>query len=122
MFEAFDLPESTFSCARRDVTNVAPQALALLNNEFIFQQAAELAARLVAESGNSPQAWVENGWRLALGRSPSASEKQKALGHFFGTEPGSASPNGASGKSGPPKALTEFCLMLFNLNEFIYID
>ena len=122
MFETFDLPESTFSCARRDVTNVAPQALALLNNEFIFQQAAEFAARLVAESGNSPQAWVENGWRLALGRSPSASEKQKALRHFFDTEPGSASQRGGSGQSGPPRALTEFCLMLFNLNEFIYID
>ena len=34
MLESFDVPETSLSCPRRDVTTVAPQALALLNSEF----------------------------------------------------------------------------------------
>jgi len=124
MFEIFDQPESSFSCSRRDVTNVAPQALALLNNEFTLQNAEELAIRLLKEFGSSPEAWIQNGWNLALGRSPSGLEKGKAMEHFSKTQPVSLShtAEGNSGETFAPKALVEFCLMLFNLNEFIYVD
>jgi len=123
MFETFDLPESTFSCARRDTTNVAPQALALLNNEFVVKQAGEFAHRLIREVGNSVEAWIERGWWLGLGRSPSESERQKALQYFREKkETQQAQFSGTAGKPVPPQSLKEFCLMLINLNEFIYID
>ena len=46
MLETFDAPDSSLSCSRRDVTNVAPQALALMNNEFVLARAQEFADRL----------------------------------------------------------------------------
>jgi hypothetical protein len=107
MLDTFDLPDSTLSCSRRDVTNVAPQALALLNNEFVAARAREFAARL-RKTGDGPAAWVANGWQIALGRPPSAEERSRALAML--DEPDKN------------RALTDFCLMLFNLNEFIYVD
>ena len=43
MLAIFDEPESSVSCPRRDVTTVAPQALALFNSQF--DRIVELAAR-----------------------------------------------------------------------------
>ena len=41
------------SCSRRDVTNVAPQALALMNNEFVAARAREFAGRLQKIGGDN---------------------------------------------------------------------
>ena len=71
MLETFDEPDSTLSCSRRDVTNVAPQALALMNNNFVFARAKEFAARLRKLDGDDHTAWVTDGWQIALGRPPS---------------------------------------------------
>ena len=108
MLETFDVPDSSLSCSRRDVTNVAPQALALLNNEFVAARAREFAARLRKIGGDDPAAWVDAGWRIALARPPSPAERVKALAML--DEPDR------------DRALTDFCLMLFNVNEFIYVD
>jgi len=108
MLETFDAPDSTLSCSRRDVTNVAPQALALMNNHYVFERAREFAARLRKQDGDDHSAWVVDGWRIALGRTPSDAEQQRALGMLS--------------KPDSQAALVEFCLMLFNLNEFIYVD
>jgi hypothetical protein len=107
MLDTFDAPDSTLSCSRRDATNVAPQALALMNNNFVFARAGELAARLRKEAGDDHAAWVNNGWQIALGRPPTAAERGHALTML--SKPDS-------------QALQAFCLMLFNLNEFIYVD
>jgi hypothetical protein len=108
MLETFDEPDSTLSCSRRDVTNVAPQALALLNNDFVVARAGEFAERLRRLGGKDAEAWVSNGWQIALGRAPSAAERARALRMLDVPD--------------KRRALTEFCLMLFNLNEFIYVD
>jgi hypothetical protein len=108
MLETFDAPDSVLSCSRRDVTNVAPQALALMNNSFVFERAREFASRLRKQDGDDPAAWVADGCRIALGRPPSAAELKTALDLFETTD--------------KPRALVSFCLMLYNLNEFIYVD
>jgi hypothetical protein len=107
MLETFDAPDSTLSCSRRDVTNVAPQALALLNNQFMLEQARAFANRL-QKAGENPEAWVNDGWQIALGRLATADERVKALAML----------NAPDRK----QALVDFCLMLFNLNEFVYVD
>src|SRR3954453_4411769 len=102
MLAAFDEPDNSFSCARRETTNVAPQALTLMNSRFMFERARDLASRLTKKDGDDPGAWIEDGWRLALARPPAADERQKALEMF-------------AGKSGAQRSRTliEFCLMLF---------
>ena len=102
MFKTFDAPDPSTSCGRRAVTTVAPQALTLLNSEFMLRSARALATRL--ESLVSPQEKVEAAWQLAFSRPPSDDEKQQAVEMLA--------------QAGPE----EFGVMLFNLNEFVYID
>jgi hypothetical protein len=104
MFEAFDMPDTSVSCERRNVTTVAPQALALLNNEFMNEQAEKFAERLKREHGEDRAKWVEAAWRIGLGRTPQEQEKQQAL-EFLAAQP-----------------LNRLCLVLFNMNEFLYVD
>ena len=70
LFDIFDAPVNAVSCAGRDVSTVAPQALWLMNNKTAFGQSQAFAARLVREAGNKPESWIDRGWRLALGRQP----------------------------------------------------
>ena len=76
LFEAFDMPDTSFSCERRNVTTVAPQALALMNNDFMMEQAQAFAERLIRDHGEDPAKWIDAAWRSAMGRPPSEAEKR----------------------------------------------
>jgi hypothetical protein len=129
MFDRFDRPESSASCPAREVTTVAPQALWGLNNQMTYAQARQFAARLVRENGDRPAEWVRAAWRLALSREPSAIEQREAVALIGKLEVQS----GAAKAADSPKelaqlnparaeALAQFCLTMFNLNEFVYVD
>ena len=104
MFATFDEPESSVSCPRRDVTTVAPQALALFNSKFMLTQAAKFAARVQQEHPRNSDAAIAAAWQLALGRDPSQSEKEQAL-RFLSDGP-----------------MQQLCLVLLNMNEFLYVE
>ncbi|HXI52656.1 MAG TPA: PSD1 and planctomycete cytochrome C domain-containing protein, partial [Candidatus Saccharimonadales bacterium] len=74
VLEAFDYNNTASPVSERPVTTVAPQALMLLNDEFMQTQADAWAARLVREAGPSPERQIQRGFRLALGRDPTARE------------------------------------------------
>jgi hypothetical protein len=65
---AFNFPGGKVTQGRRDVTNVPAQALALLNDPFVLQQADVWADRLVARPDASMTARVEHMFQAALGR------------------------------------------------------
>ncbi len=114
MFSTFDAPESSQSCSRRDATTVAPQALALFNSRHMLAQAGEFSKRVLkaAENSGDQEVWVERAWQMALARSPDASEKEQAIRMLK-----------ANAKPGDPKsALPQLCLVLFNMNEFLYVE
>ncbi|MBX9579915.1 MAG: PSD1 and planctomycete cytochrome C domain-containing protein [Gemmataceae bacterium] len=104
----FDAPDTTLPCAKRDVTTVAPQALALLNNPFVHQQSEALAAR--AGAGDDP---VRRAWRSALGRDPRPAERAAADRHLADQTKRLGSAD---------KALASLCHVLLNTNEFVYLD
>ena len=63
----FDAPEGFSTCTRRIRSNTPLQALTLLNDEQFYEFAKALAARLADEPNP-----IERGFRLCVGRSPSA--------------------------------------------------
>ena len=75
----------------------APEAPAILK-----------ARVLQAAAGADPASEVRAAYELALTRPPTPEELRDAL-EFLDTEPGGA-------------GLTALCRVLFNLNEFIYVD
>jgi hypothetical protein len=128
MFEVFDAPVNSVSCPRRDVTTVAPQALWLLNNKVATTQASQFAARLAKENPEH-KTWTDRAWRLALGRGPSKDENEEAQQLLAALEAGASDTLSLDApealRSLPPKranALSQFCLSLFNLSEFLYAD
>jgi hypothetical protein len=130
LFDVFDAPVNAVSCPARDCSTVALQGLWFLNNQTAHGQSEELAARLVKEAGPNLQACVDRAWRLAVSRAPTSQETQESLALLASLEKGfEKSPPAEKSPAAlhrlPPAraaALTRFCLALFNLNEFIYID
>ncbi len=103
MMEVFDAPDLQTSCARRESSTHAPQALELMNGAFANDVAKSLAARLDSE-GRTPAAQVDLAYRLAAGRAPTA--KEVLIGTAF--------------LKGHP--LSEFALAVLNLNAFLYVN
>jgi hypothetical protein len=79
LLEIFDLPENAVSCARRNVSTVAPQALTLLNSAFAVETAAAFAERVEAEAGCDATAQVECAFRRALQRRPDPEERDACI-------------------------------------------
>lgn len=77
VLEPFDLPRMAPNCERRAVSTTSSQALLMLNNPFVLQQAGKLASRL--REGSQDQAMqIETGWRLVFGRRPTSEERAEA--------------------------------------------
>ena len=123
--QAFDLPDTTVSCARRDTTVVAPQALMLLNSPEGVRYAQALAARvsktmqqLEFEDAAKCEQVVTTMFRLALSRSPTADELPLSV-EFLKRH---AQQHRSAGDRASLLALTDLCRAILNLNEFAYID
>jgi hypothetical protein len=123
LLQAFDRPEAAVTCGRRNVTTVAPQALALLNDPFVRDRAADLARWLLAGSGATADGWVTRGFELALSRPPTDAERAASV-HFLDTQFQRRSARDQTRTPDEPRlrALTDFAQALFSLNEFIYVD
>jgi hypothetical protein len=99
--ETFDLPENSVSCGRREESTVAPQALSLLNSPMAVGVARALAARIEREAPAHP---VDRAFALVLQRAPSEAERRIA------------------DRLLADRGLVEFCRVMINLNEFVYVD
>ena len=134
MFQAFDMPDTHESCGRRIVTTTATQALEMLNDRVVLRAAAAFAERVIA-AASKPDArdWIATAWRLAYSRPPEAQELALAA-EFLQKQEGVIRAAAAAGR--PPAlparlpadvdpvraaALIDFCHVLFNSNEFVYV-
>ena len=102
-FEALDCADPSTSTPTRFQTLTPLQALAMLNDRFVLRQAEHFAARLRARSRDLEEQ-VGAAFRLALGRAPNRAEVEEAAGY--------ARVHG----------LANLCRLVFNLNEFVFVD
>ena len=110
----FDFADTDNPCPERFTTTLPTQALNLLNGEFVQERARAFADRIAREAGSDPASRIELAHRLCLSRSATADEIddyvafQAELERDFGLT--------------PQEALAQTCVVLFNLNEFVYLD
>jgi hypothetical protein len=114
LLTAFDFPDTDAHCEARFVTIQPGQALAMLNGDFLNEQAGELADRVAAEAGDDPRAQVAAAIGLALSRPASQEEIDEGL-----TLIDRLTKNHAMELR---EALRYWCLTVLNLNEFVYLD
>lgn len=109
--QAFDVPAPVSTTGRRTVSNVPAQALILLNNEFVAQQAKLWAARLT-QRGDSQTAHALNSlaWFQLLGRPASDDELQPLL-EFAGGKDAEIS----------QETMSDICHVLLNSKEFLFL-
>jgi hypothetical protein len=102
--EVFDQPDLQISCARRESSTHAPQALELLNGRLSNDLAEALAERLEREAPGDARRQAHLAYRLATSRAPNDGETALAA-EFLAHQP-----------------LREFALAIFNLNAFLYVE
>ncbi len=112
MMNSFDTPDLHNSCAVRDNTTTPIQALTLLNGSWAVSRAERFADRVLRGNGQSFEQRIKMAYRLALGRTPTEQEVLEAL--VFLESSGSTSETVRI-------AWIDFCHVLMNTNEFIYI-
>ena len=99
-----DCPNAANLTPVRDRTTTPLQALALRNNDFMRDQARRFAERLKQEEPDGLQDQIELAFQLCFNRNPAVDETEAA--RMLIAETG----------------LDVFCLVLFNANEFIFVD
>ena len=124
LMTTFDFHDTTVTCGQRDITTVAPQALALLNNHFVHTQSEALAKRLI-EISKDTKIQIQTAWKLTFNRNPTDNEINQALEHlntqqsYFDKKLES---NNKTNNNPIHLALSSLCHVLLNTNEFAYID
>jgi hypothetical protein len=111
---AFDTPIPFSTVGRRQVSNVPAQALILLNDPFVHQQAEAWARRVLAAPATSSER-IAGMYLSAFGRPPTDPEVA-ACREFLGEQ--------ARRRGGSPEdaaAWADLAHTLFNVKEFIYV-
>ena len=114
IMQDFDVADADSSCAVRFVTTVPAQALNTLNSRFFNQQAKFLADRLEAKHPGKVESQIRSGLELALSRHIRDDEIKTSLEMMKKLE--------TEGNLTPRQSLERFCLLVYNLNEFMYLD
>jgi hypothetical protein len=118
--ETFDFPNPTLARGNRDTSNVPPQALALLNDPFIVEEAGVWADRLLEEQAPDIEARLNSMFRTALGRLPDAAERERFTGLV--KETASLHKTPADQILSSRDVWKDVAHTVFNLKEFIYIQ
>ena len=117
--DTFDFPNPTVARGNRDTTNVPAQALALLNDPFVLDQAGFWADNLIKAQAPNVETRLDSMFRTALGRLPDDGERTR----FAGLAKELASLH----KAAPEKLLEsrevwkDMAHAVFNLKEFTYL-
>jgi hypothetical protein len=101
--DALDCPDPSLLTPRRNVTTTSLQALAMLNDPFVARQADQFAVRLERVE-KKLTGRVEAAYRLTFGRTPTSNERKAATDYI------------------QKHGLANFCRVLFNSNEFMFVD
>lgn len=114
MLSTFDFPDTDTSCEARFITVQPGQALNMLNGDFMNEQATELAQRVRREAGSDTKNQIRLATQLALSRPPTDKEIEQAEQLMSKLK--------SKHSMNDDQAFNTYCLFLFNLNEFIYLD
>jgi hypothetical protein len=112
---AFDTPTPFSTVGRRTVSNVPAQALILMNDPFVHQQAESWAKRVVTFDGTAEER-ITAMYRSAFARPPSGDEMRYCL-EFLDQQD-----RQAAGQRDEPAAWADLAHVLLNAKEFVFLN
>ena len=111
MFETFDAPDGIQSCSRRVESNTAPQSLTLLNGQWTVKESGRLAEKL--DTAPDDGELIKMAWLAIYARQPKPDEVTSVRAFL----------ERQTAELGSKKAAAaELVRVLFNTNEFLYVD
>ncbi len=128
LLDAFDQPTMTPNCTERRHSNVATQALHMMNGSMTWELARYMAGRVIDESGEAPAKQIEDIYMRAFSRAPSVlelKEGEDAIAEFRKGWPARlTTENTDSPRASTAKwmALANYCHAMLNTAEFSFID
>ena len=112
---AFDVANGLKSVAERNSTTTPTQSLMMINGDYTLGRAQKLAEQLAKDDFATPDEMLRHAFRLTWGREPTESELASALTFI-------AAATAEEQWTFDQERLVDFCHVLFNSNEFLYVD
>jgi mono/diheme cytochrome c family protein len=116
LLNLFDFGDATSASGKRQLTNVATQALFWLNSEFLTDRSLDVAKSLLGAKELSDAARVESAYLRILNRQPVKEEVDQSLKYIEGFKQKFA------GANADQKAWQSLCRALMASNDFVYVD
>jgi len=113
MLTAFDAPDTSAACSRRDKTNTPMQALTLLNDPVFYECAETLGRAMNEKHGANIESAIDDLFLRCLNRPPDAGEHDTLL---------SAHNDFAGFSKDPELAMIATTRVVMNLDEFVTRD
>jgi hypothetical protein len=120
MMLAFDMPIPFNTMGRRAVSNVPAQALILMNDPMVVQQAQVWAKRVLAEKNLTPEQRIEKMYLAAFARPPAENETAAALA-FIDKQAQELGVDTAKRRE-DERAWADLAHVLMNYKEFIFVN
>jgi len=116
LLNLFDFGDATTMSGKRQLTNVATQALFWLNSEFLFDRSVQLAKVLLADKTTDDRARVASMYLRILNRQATNDEITGAQQYLFGLKQKS------SGEKSEERGWQSLARILMSSNEFVYVE
>jgi mono/diheme cytochrome c family protein len=116
LLNLFDFGDATTPAGKRQLTNVATQALFWLNSDFLNERAQNVAKSLFDQKEMSDAARIEAAYARILNRRPDKGEVEQALSYVAGFK------QKFSSEKADRKAWQSLCRVLMSSNDFVYAD
>jgi hypothetical protein len=116
----FDAADPSLIVGQREVTTVATQALFMMNNSLVMQQATEAAKRVLYEAATNDDDRLRQAFRLILGRSPTSEQRERSLAYLRQLEKLAGDSN-SSAEEKRVAAWSSLCQTLIASGEFRYV-
>ena len=116
LLNLFDFGDATTMSGKRQLTNVATQALFWLNSEFLSDRAAQLTQTLLADKATDDRASVSRLYARILNRHATPDEIFSAVQYLESFK------QKLAGEKTESRAWQSFARILLSSNEFSYID
>jgi hypothetical protein len=124
ILENFDLPQMSPNCTERPNSMVAPQALHLLNNSLIRELSIAFADRIEQDVPDNRDQQIKRAYRIAFSRDPN--QEEQTLSHetldLLTHKWKSVESEQQSDQSPESRALANFCHVILNSAEFLFVD
>ena len=120
VFQLLDYPDAAVPNGDRPTTTIAPQALLMMNSDFVMKCSADLAATVLAETHSHDAQRIGSLYLRSYGREPTADEIASVQTFLRDVEQAVSTSEGTR-EQHRRRAWDSLCHTIVSSNEFIYV-